>query len=217
MKNLVFLITACLLILSFSCSSDEQISAQNSKVLELNFETDNDFKMLMKKAVLNMKRYQSVLSKLPKEEIQGNLELVNSLLNKKNLRKAEVENLSRLLGFNSYLEMEQDKDEFLILNSKVHQKFPNLKVMTNTKIAREKIKNSIYVSFQESDEPGPGNNEPGGSDPNNCNGIYQACLGVAFTAGGLCIISTGGIGSYACVLAAAAAMEYCRQQRIGCH
>lgn len=50
----------------------------------------------------------------------------------------------------------------------------------------------------------------------NCRGIYNACLGVAATAGTACIVSTAGIGIYACVLAAGAGMELCRQEYIGC-
>lgn len=53
-------------------------------------------------------------------------------------------------------------------------------------------------------------------DKGNCRGIYEACLGAATLGGAACIFATAGAGIPACVVAAGAAMEYCRQQYIGC-
>jgi hypothetical protein len=216
MKNFIFFTIACLLFISLACSKNESITTQDLKISQEKFESDKDFQMLMKKTAENMQRYQSVLSKLPKEKIQSNLDIVNSLLYKKNLRSSEGENLSTLLGFKSYAEMEKNKEDFLMLNNKVQEKFPNLKYEINSGAVKDKISKSIMNHYDANPyEEFPGDDVTGNGD-NNCQGIYQACVATAGTAGGVCIIATGGIGSYACVLAAAAAMEYCRQQRLAC-
>ena len=51
----------------------------------------------------------------------------------------------------------------------------------------------------------------------NCGAIYNSCLTVAGLTGAAVIVSTGGWLSYFGVALAAAGMEYCRQQAIGCY
>jgi hypothetical protein len=50
----------------------------------------------------------------------------------------------------------------------------------------------------------------------NCRGIYDSCLWTAALAGMVGVASTAGIGIAFAVLGGGAAMEYCRQQYIGC-
>lgn len=50
----------------------------------------------------------------------------------------------------------------------------------------------------------------------NCRGIYSACLTAAAIAGAAAVIATSGWGIPLAVCASQAAMEYCRQQYIGC-
>ena len=50
----------------------------------------------------------------------------------------------------------------------------------------------------------------------NCGGIYNSCLNAAAFAGCAAVLATAGWGIIFSVLGASAAMEYCRQQYIGC-
>ncbi|TPE39729.1 hypothetical protein [Pontibacter mangrovi] len=54
-----------------------------------------------------------------------------------------------------------------------------------------------------------------GSDA-NCDGIYYSCIGAAALAGAAGVAATGGLAVYLAVAASGMAMEYCRQQAIGC-
>lgn len=50
----------------------------------------------------------------------------------------------------------------------------------------------------------------------NCDGIYYSCVGAAGFAGAAAVMATAGWGIAFAVVASGAAMEYCRQQAIGC-
>ena len=50
----------------------------------------------------------------------------------------------------------------------------------------------------------------------NCTGIYRACVTAAGAAGVAAVMATAGWAIAFAVVASGAAMEYCRQQYIGC-
>lgn len=148
--------------------------------------------------------HSNYLENLSTKEVETSRIYLSSLSNKQSLSDADYHKMSTSFSFSSEKLFIEKINRLEVLKKLLHERYPELSskpLILEQALSEFVKKRSANLKF----------------DDENCRAIYESCINVATVGGAACILLTSGLGVPLCLASAAAAMEYCRQQAIGCH
>ncbi|WP_259014546.1 hypothetical protein [Emticicia fluvialis] len=148
--------------------------------------------------------HSNYLENRSKKEVETSRQYLSSLSNKQSLSDSDYYKMSTSFGFSSEKLFVEKINRLEVLKNLLHEKYSDLS-------------NKPYIFEQALSEFVKKRSANLKENDDNCRAIYESCINVATVGGAACILLTSGLGVPLCLASAAAAMEYCRQQAIGCH
>ncbi len=197
-----------LLCVMFSCQTEKT----DIRPLEIRLASDPTFNSLVEKTIQLTSTYATHLSSLNLQEKEKTRRRIAVIQQSNQTSSPLLSEAATLVGYKSSTKLLQDMQEINQLKQELAKKFPGLYNSDNQETVETAIKSceSFKSLSSKSSARAAGN---------NCGGIYGACQTAVAVAGVFVVGACGPAAPfcvYGAVALAAAGMELCRQEYIGC-